>query len=122
MNPSAVKKWRKTHRKQYNANVRKYCREHPQTIAKHQRKSRLKKTYGITEVDFNDMLNIQLGLCPICLEPLLELSDICIDHDHITGRVRGLLHRKCNMLVGVIEPMLDKIDNIFKYLNIAQDR
>lgn len=48
------------------------------------------------------LANKQGGLCPLCDEPL-DFSikgntgdSVVVDHDHITGRIRGALHRSCN--------------------------
>jgi Recombination endonuclease VII len=50
--------------------------------------------YGITEDQFQTMLLVQCGKCAICQEVLDE--KICVDHDHETGLVRGLLCDFCN--------------------------
>ena len=50
------------------------------------------------------MLKEQDGLCPLCGKPI-DLSikgEGVIDHDHDTGRIRGLLHRSCNAAEGKI--------------------
>jgi len=64
---------------------------------------RLKK-YGITQQQFDDLLEEQGGVCPICLLPFIDSTgrpgswDIAsVDHCHATGRVRGILHRRCNL-------------------------
>ncbi len=45
------------------------------------------------------MFNEQCGLCAICGKDLIE-NRCCIDHDHKTGEVRGLLCNNCNALLG----------------------
>lgn len=46
------------------------------------------------------LLNKQGGLCLICGRNLLDLEsrDICLDHNHETWMVRGVLCRQCNVL------------------------
>jgi len=45
----------------------------------------------------------QEGICPLCLLPLPEETrQTAIDHDHITGEIRGLLHLGCNRVEGVV--------------------
>jgi len=58
--------------------------------------------YGITEVQFLKMWHRQRGYCDICAKPLPnERKNIVVDHDHgKSKRVRGLLHRLCNRLIG----------------------
>jgi len=59
---------------------------------------RLKKSYGITIEQFDEMLERQKGLCPICkIRPATHL-----DHDHSTGRVRNILCHKCNVALSFL--------------------
>lgn len=55
----------------------------------------LKKKYGITEKDYNILLKKNNGGCWICgRKP--KKRRLCVDHNHKTGQVRGLLCYKCN--------------------------
>lgn len=46
----------------------------------------------------------QKGLCAICRRPLGDKTKApVLDHDHLTGEIRGVLHRGCNSLLGHIE-------------------
>jgi len=61
----------------------------------------LGKEYGLPEAAYRSLLQIQSAACPICLKPLLEQArGPYVDHEHITGRVRGLLCLTCNLLLG----------------------
>lgn len=62
----------------------------------------LTRLYGITPEDYLEMWQAQGGLCAICLSAC-KAGRLCVDHDHETGRVRGLLCRACNVQVGVVE-------------------
>lgn len=44
----------------------------------------------------------QGGRCAVCGNPLAP-ADSVLDHDHVTGEVRGVLHRGCNSMLGKIE-------------------
>ena len=46
----------------------------------------------------------QGGICPLCLEPieLGKRGQVALDHDHVTGEVRGLLHTSCNKVEGSV--------------------
>lgn len=78
-------------------------------------KARLRK-YGLTREQFVEMLAAQRGCCALCYRPFkprdvtswrngqpLNASGAVIDHDHATGRVRGLLHTGCNTGIGYFE-------------------
>lgn len=63
---------------------------------------RLRATYGITAQQWNKIYKRQNGLCLICFKPILKYGNklgklaASVDHDHKTGRVRGLLCWLCN--------------------------
>lgn len=58
------------------------------------------KQYGITLEEYNQMLQAQNNTCAICIKPI---DMPCVDHDHITGKVRGLLCRSCNTALGFFQ-------------------
>lgn len=62
----------------------------------------LKRCFGLTSDDYARMLASQDGVCAICggVNPNNALA---VDHNHITGKIRGLLCITCNFRVGLIE-------------------
>lgn len=58
-------------------------------------RKRLLKRYNLTEVAFNKMVENQNGVCAICNKPPKRL--LCVDHNHNTGDIRGLLCHNCNI-------------------------
>jgi hypothetical protein len=65
---------------------------------------RLKYRYGITIEDYNEMLTLQVSGCSICGKTAKENGKaLYVDHDHETGKVRGLLCYKCNTDLGTYE-------------------
>lgn len=65
----------------------------------------LKKNFGITLADYEAMHAAQGGLCAICKQPerirqKYGLKRLAVDHDHVTGKVRGLLCQRCNQMIG----------------------
>jgi hypothetical protein len=56
----------------------------------------LRRTYGITEAEYHEMLDRQGGVCAICLRPPKAGKNLHVDHDHVSGWVRGLLCMTCN--------------------------
>lgn len=60
------------------------------------RRALLKYRYGISVEEWDEMFDAQDGTCKICAKE----GDLQVDHDHDTGRVRGLLCWACNTLLG----------------------
>lgn len=84
-----------------------------------QRKAHLKKDRGITMGRYWEMLKEQGGKCKIC-----ESYDngnkrnkyFCVDHDHKTGKVRGLLCHPCNSAIGKLKDDPVLIQKALDYL------
>lgn len=68
----------------------------------YQRMKHLKK-YGLTLEQYEAMHNAQGGVCLICGKPNQNNRILCVDHDHKTGKVRGLLCTSCNSKLGIFE-------------------
>ncbi len=81
------------------------------------RKKVLKRKYGITINDYEQMLKQQNGVCKICkgLDP--SGRRLAVDHCHTTGVVRGLLCPSCNTALGRIEQYLKNKTPWDAYLN-----
>ena len=83
-----------------------------------QRKSDLRRRFGITELDYEKMLREQNGRCAICktLPPSIK-TKLHIDHDHKTGVVRGLLCHKCNTGLGMFMDNAEIMQSAIDYLD-----
>jgi hypothetical protein len=79
------------------------------------RRSRYKYIYGVTYDQKAQMYEKQSMLCQMCSKFLPSFSQAFLDHNHITGKVRGLLCAKCNTALGYIENK-EIIKNAKKYL------
>ena len=61
------------------------------------RSASLKRLYGITPEQYDEMLEKQDGYCAVCLKHHSEFKTrLAVDHDHKTGELRGLLCMNCN--------------------------
>lgn len=68
------------------------------------RRSHLRRKYGLTPEEFEALLNEQDNRCALCQgEDPRSQTGWHLDHDHETGRIRGILCQPCNHLIGLIE-------------------
>lgn len=84
-----------------------YCGSHARRFRK----------YGLTEQDLVGMLTRQKSRCAICgtAEPG-SAGEWCVDHDHITGQIRGLLCGRCNSGIGLLQDDPDIIKAAARYV------
>lgn len=88
-----------------------HVRKHGHGTAKERKRNeRWLRVYGITVAEYDAMLRAQRGGCAICGTTVVGRRRVhwCIDHDHETGEVRGLLCSLCNTGVGSLgdDPVL----------------
>lgn len=74
------------------------------------------RTYGITLEEYDKMDKEQNRRCAICLEFCITGRRLAIDHDHKTGRVRGLLCAKCNRALGMFGDSPQTLQRAIEYL------
>ena len=72
----------------------------------------LRRRYGITAADVDAMIDAQGGVCAACREDL----PVHVDHDHRTGRVRGVLCFLCNQALGNVRDDIGRLSRLIDYL------
>ena len=90
------------------------------------RDSYLKRKHGITKVEYEAMLEQQDFKCKICGEGIKEVDlkivkvpkehSLHVEHDHKTGKIRGLTCSKCNFLLGLANDNSKILENAIEYL------
>lgn len=83
----------------------------------------LKREYGMTLEQYNELLRRQAHRCAICRRPeptkikkTGEPKRLAVDHDHVTGAIRGLLCSRCNILVWAMEDNHTTLSAIEAYI------
>jgi len=81
----------------------------------------LRYYYGITFDEYGVMFTEQGGLCAICRKPETATNQygvkrLAVDHDHHTGRVRGLLCSRCNRAIGLLDEDTGRMLQAVTYL------
>lgn len=134
-NKDKVKKWSKT-----------YCEKHKEDISRKNRqrrldnieiykereknaskksaavrkKAQLKRDYNLTIEEHNNMLIQQDYTCAICGTHQNDLrQNLCIDHNHTTGKIRGLLCHQCNLVLGNALDNIGVLENAIQYLKTS---
>jgi hypothetical protein len=95
-----------------NAKAKEYRKNHPEVIKAYrdanrekiriqQRNDGLKRHYGITLDEYNLMFAKQGWMCAICGKTRRDgTRPFNVDHDHATGKIRGILCHNCNLILG----------------------
>lgn len=82
------------------------------------RNSYLKRKYGITEEDYEDLKLSQNGRCAICRNKPRTRA-LAVDHDHKTGEIRGLLCSRCNH--GLLGHAYDSVEMLKRALDYLEN-
>ena len=91
---------------------------HPKAQVEHREKAKTKQRRGVTSSQANLLLKEQGGICDICKNPYPGKSGWCLDHDHLTGKNRGLLCSSCNMALGLLQDSI----KILKFATIYLEK
>ena|ERR1019366_3926286 len=102
-------------RREYNRAWHKRQTQKPDWVAKQKRfadDANLKHNHGIDMDDFKAMLAAQGGVCAICGRlPSCQTRRFAVDHNHKTGKLRGILCSWCNRIV---VPLFETYSQIVK--------
>jgi len=74
------------------------------------------RRYGIELDQYDRLLAKQNGACAICRGHNANGYSLSVDHDHVTGEVRGLLCSKCNRGLGLLGDNILGLETAIKYL------
>lgn len=110
--------WCKDCVKRYSSSLRgkqTHMRAKKKNQKKHGKKYRLRHNYSITPGEHESMYARQNGCCGICGQQV-KYEDVQTDHDHATGKVRGLLCHRCNLMVGYVENTPELVSPILRWI------
>lgn len=105
--------WRKRNREAVNAKQRAYQRANPDV----ERRSWVKKKYGMSWDDYQFFVELHGGCCEVCGRGEAEEGRLLsVDHCHATGRNRGLLCGNCNRALGLLHDDVRRIRELADYM------
>lgn len=98
-----------------------YRAKYPERVRITEQRANLKQWYGMTLAEYDTLFERQQGRCAICQqpEPVKDggiVKRLHVDHDHTTGKVRGLLCQCCNMGLGNFKDQANLLESAAHYL------
>lgn len=88
----------------------------PERTRKRRKKNGLKLKFGINFDQYEAMLHEQDYVCIICKKKDNCGRDLAVDHNHITGKIRGLLCTDCNTGLGLFDDNVELLEKAINYL------
>lgn len=109
--------WRRNNLDKVNSRARQWTARNPDKV----REKLLKDNYGMTLAEYDALLIRQKGLCAICKQPSKDMMKgkvkaLAVDHDHKTGKIRGLLCKNCNVGLGSFADSVKNLKEAITYL------
>ena len=82
------------------------------------RRQHLRRNYDISLEEYEEMLSIQGSKCAVCKTEKAggKHNVFCVDHDHVTGKVRELLCKDCNIVLGIINDSPEHLGRLMAYI------
>lgn len=108
------RRWRLRNPERSRAQVRDWRAANPERFKATDRALRLKK-YGLTIDSYERLFASQSGRCACCETEKPE-GRWHVDHDHVTGRVRGIVCGKCNTGIGLLGDSVSGVERALRYL------
>jgi hypothetical protein len=92
-----------------------YMRNYTLTKPQYHRRREVLRRYGLSWTTYQYMAANQNGCCAVCGDQPTKLP-LCVDHDHSTGKIRGLLCHLCNTGLGAFRDRPELLTAAINYL------
>lgn len=92
--------------------IAQYRRTYRQRHPEKRYEAHLRDAYGLTVEQYVALLAETDGCCAVCG----RTDHLCVDHDHETGEIRGILCRRCNSALGLLGDDFHRICHLAAYL------
>lgn len=103
--------------------MKRWWADNKERQQKYRKAADLKKSYGISLEQFNEMLVSQSALCAICHKPETQIHhksglpyQLAVDHCHKTNAVRQLLCSRCNRTLGMVNDDVELLEKMIEYV------
>lgn len=124
------RQWAKLNPEKNREKGKRFREANPKAYREIDARTNLKRKYGISKEQYLQMLSAQDGCCAICERPLISVFEVerpkpqaelvtRVDHDHATGKVRGLLCFSCNVGLGKFRDDKQLLLKAVRYLDAS---
>ena len=79
----------------------------------------LNKKYKITPLQYRQIFLAQDRVCKVCGKS--SKGTLHVDHDHVSGKIRGLLCSKCNTMLGLSDESIETLNKAIQYIKENMD-
>lgn len=111
----ATYEWRAKNVDRYNDLAQAWRKRNPEKLYERE----LKRNYGCSLEQYNQMVIDQKGKCAICStlhNPMAKKGRLFVDHDHKTGKIRALLCSACNCMLGYAKDNINTLVAAIEYI------
>jgi len=107
----------KEYQRQWRLKNPEYIKQYCLKNSEKRRRWKLKNNYNMTLEQYQEKLTEQFSGCPICNITIMETGKtLIVDHNHKTGKTRGLICRNCNSAIGLLKDDPKIVKNALTYL------
>jgi hypothetical protein len=111
------RRWRYENPERHKQRLRRWKLKNPLKLLEYA----VRHNYDFSEKEIQEILKWKSGNCAVCGKFLKRFGqgwdDACIEHDHLTGKFRGISCGRCNRVLGMIEDSKRLLKKLIKYLS-----
>jgi hypothetical protein len=123
LNAERSRRWRLKNPSKNREKQAAWRKQNPKAHQEIQRRGKLRLHFDITAEDYDELATLQNNRCAICRCDESQNRGgkngsrrWCVDHDHLTGQLRGLLCHSCNKALGFLGDNPDRVYAAAVYL------
>lgn len=109
-------------KKASEARYKDYKHKHPRKVDNpflYLKSRNLLRDFNMSLLEYNELFERQDGCCAVCgihQSKIKNMKSLCVDHNHDTGKIRGLLCDCCNRGIGLFNDDIELLDRVKVYL------
>jgi len=100
---------------------KEYAKRNSVKIKKLARAQHLKRKFKMTVEEYDAILEKQNGVCLLCKNVCDTGNSLAVDHDHDSGKIRGLLCKNCNTALGLFKDNVDVMTRAIEYIEMHSE-